>query len=97
MAVLILPNNLITNEELTGIKKKKRFNFKNPLDFDKDKLFDKLKIPFVKFLKLTLKHRYLVLIFFISIFIVSIFIFKIVFLLIWMRVLELHYIKQKNI
>ncbi|WIH85306.1 efflux RND transporter permease subunit [Brachyspira pilosicoli] len=78
-AVLILPNNLITNEELTGIKKKKRFNFKNPLDFDKDKLFDKLKIPFVKFLKLTLKHRYLVLIFFISIFIVSIFIFKIVF------------------
>ena len=78
-AVLLLPNNLITKEELTGISKRKRFNFKNPLDFDKDKLFNKLKIPFVKFLRFTLKFRYIVLIFFIVTLLITLAIAKVIF------------------
>lgn len=78
-AVLLLPNNLITKEELTGEYKRKRFNFKNPLDFDKDKLFDKLKIPFVKFLRFTLNFRYIVLMFFVVTLIITLFIAKIIF------------------
>ncbi|PPS21384.1 efflux RND transporter permease subunit [Brachyspira murdochii] len=78
-AVLLLPNNLITKEELTGEHKRKRFNFKNPLDFDKDKLFDKLKIPFIKFLRFTLKFRYIVLIFFIVTLLITLLIAKSIF------------------
>lgn len=78
-AVFLLPNNLITKEELTGITKRKRFNFKNPLDFDKDKLFDKLKAPFVKFLRFTLKFRYIVFTFFIITLIITLAIAKVIF------------------
>ena len=39
--------NLITKEELTGEHKRKRFNFKNPLDFDKDSVFDHKNIHIV--------------------------------------------------
>ena len=78
-AVLLLPNNLITKEELTGEHKRKRFNFKNPLDFDKDKLFDKLKIPFVKFLRFTLKFRYIVFIFFVVTLLITLAIARVIF------------------
>ncbi|WP_300366677.1 efflux RND transporter permease subunit, partial [Brachyspira sp.] len=78
-AIFLLPNNLITKEELTGISKRKRFNFKNPLDFDKDKLFNILKKPFVKFLRLTLKFRYIVFTFFIITLIITLAIAKVIF------------------
>ncbi len=84
-AVLLLPNNLITKSELKGItninndndKNKKRF--KNPLDFDKDKLFNVLKIPFKKLLTFMMKIRYFVIIFFIALLIFSIIISKSIF------------------
>lgn len=80
-AVLLLPNNLITKSELKGIyninNDKKRF--KNPLNFDKDKLFNILKIPFKKLLTFMMKIRYFVIIFFITLLIFSIIISKSIF------------------
>lgn len=76
-AVLILPNNLLTKEELKGInstqKSKKKGKWKNILDFDRDKLFDKMKIPFTAFLKRMLKIRYVVVIFFVVLLGLSVF------------------------
>ena len=82
-AVLLLPNNLITASELKGINdinndnKKKRF--KNPLNFDKDKLFNVLKIPFKNLLIFMMKIRYLVIIFFVALLIFSVIISKSIF------------------
>lgn len=76
-AVLILPNNLLTKEKLKGInstqKSKKKGKWKNILDFDRDKLFDKMKIPFTAFLKRMLKIRYVVVIFFVVLLGLSVF------------------------
>ena len=67
MGILLLPNNLITKDNLktlTGMDAiiYKVHKKKNPLDFDKDKLFNILKIPFKKLLTFTLKIRYLIII-----------------------------------
>ena len=83
-AILLLPNNLITKDNLktlTGMDAiiYKVHKKKNPLDFDKDKLFNILKIPFKKLLTFTLKIRYLIIILFIAILIFSIMISKSIF------------------
>jgi len=60
-AIFILPNQILGNDEdQTYKKKKKKKRFKNPLDFDKDALFNKIKIPFNFVLKKCLKARYFV-------------------------------------
>lgn len=75
-ATLILPNQLQEREErfnyLNPYKKRKK-KWKNPLDFDKDAFFDKMKIPFGIVLEKLLKVRYIVIAAFIVLFIVSIF------------------------
>ncbi|EKV56107.1 acriflavin resistance protein [Brachyspira hampsonii 30446] len=72
-AIFLLPNNLQD-------KTKKNFklfkNIKNPLDFDKEKLFNAMKNPFNKALKILLKFRYLVVLFFIVLLIFSFFLAK---------------------
>ncbi|MEI0610844.1 efflux RND transporter permease subunit [Brachyspira pilosicoli] len=74
-ATLLLPNQLQDKEDKykSYKPKKKRFNFKNPLDFDKDALFDKMKIPFGAALEKLIKVRYIVIGFFVLMFIASIF------------------------
>ena len=81
-AVLLLPNNLLTASELKGInniENKNKKIFKNPLNFDKDKLFNVLKIPFKNLLIFMMKIRYLVIIFFIALLIFSVIISKSIF------------------
>ncbi|ADG70310.1 efflux RND transporter permease subunit [Brachyspira murdochii] len=72
-AIFLLPNNLQdkTNKNLKFLKK-----IKNPLDFDKEKLFNAMKNPFNKALKTLLKFRYLVVLFFIVLLIFSFFLAK---------------------
>ncbi|MEI0797984.1 efflux RND transporter permease subunit [Brachyspira intermedia] len=74
-AIFLLPNNL---QDKT--KKNSKFNFlrkiKNPLDFDKEKLFNAMKNPFNKALKILLKFRYLVVLFFVILLIFSFFLAK---------------------
>ena len=72
-AIFLLPNNLQdkTNKKLAFLKK-----IKNPLDFDKEKLFNAMKNPFNKALKTLLKFRYLVVLFFIVLLIFSFFLAK---------------------
>ena len=73
-AILILPNQLQDKEDkYKSYKPKKKNKFKNPLDFDKDALFDKMKIPFGAVLDKLIKVRYIVIGFFIFMFIASIF------------------------
>lgn len=73
-AILILPNQLQDKEDkYKSYKPKKKNKFKNPLDFDKDALFDKMKIPFGAVLEKLIKVRYIVIGFFIFMFIASIF------------------------
>ncbi|KLI19904.1 acriflavin resistance protein [Brachyspira hyodysenteriae] len=73
-AVLILPNQLQDKEDkYKSYKPKKKSKFKNPLDFDKDALFDKMKIPFGAILEKLIHVRYIVIGFFILMFIASIF------------------------
>lgn len=76
-ALFLLPNQLVDKVKLPKpnkpLKKKRKFNFKNPLDFDKDKLFDKMKIPFRATLSRLLKMRYAVIIFFVAMLIGSFF------------------------
>ena len=83
-AVLLLPNNLITKADLKGLTGmdaiiQKVHKKKNPLNFDRDKLFNILKIPFTKLLTFMLKIRYLVIIFFIALLAFSIVISKSIF------------------
>ncbi|WP_300758989.1 efflux RND transporter permease subunit [uncultured Brachyspira sp.] len=72
-AIFLLPNNLQdkTKKNLKFLKK-----IKNPLDFDKEKLFNAMKNPFNKALKTLLKFRYLVALFFIVLLIFSFFLAK---------------------
>ncbi|WP_300712027.1 efflux RND transporter permease subunit [uncultured Brachyspira sp.] len=74
-AILILPNQLQDKEDKykSYNPKKKKSKFKNPLDFDKDALFDKMKIPFGAALEKLIKVRYVVIIFFVLMFIASMF------------------------
>lgn len=73
-AVLILPNQLQDKEDkYKSYKPKKKSKFKNPLDFDKDALFDKMKIPFGVILEKLIHVRYIVIGFFVVMFIASIF------------------------
>ncbi|CRF31602.1 acriflavin resistance protein [Brachyspira suanatina] len=73
-AVLILPNQLQDKEDkYKSYKPKKKSKFKNPLDFDKDALFDKMKIPFGAILEKLIHVRYIVIGFFVVMFIASIF------------------------
>ncbi|WP_157149939.1 efflux RND transporter permease subunit [Brachyspira sp. SAP_772] len=74
-ATLLLPNQLQDKEDKykSYKPKKKRFNFKNPLDFDKDALFDKMKIPFGVALEKLIKVRYIVVGAFVVLLIASIF------------------------
>lgn len=72
-AIFLLPNNLQD-------KSKKKIHLfskiKNPLDFDKEKLFNAMKNPFNKALKTLLKLRYLVVLFFVALLIFSFFLAK---------------------
>ena len=73
-AILILPNQLQDKEDkYKNYKPKKKSKWKNPLDFDKDKLFDKMKVPYGFFLEKCLKVRYIVILFFILMLIGSFF------------------------
>lgn len=74
-ATLLLPNQLQDKEDkYRNYKpKKKKSKFKNPLDFDKDKLFDKMKIPYGAILEKLLHVRYLVIASFVALLIGSIF------------------------
>lgn len=73
-ATLILPNQLQDNEDkYKSYKPKKKRRFKNPLDFDKDALFNKMKIPFGVILERLIKVRYIVIGFFVLMFVASIF------------------------
>ena len=74
-ATLLLPNQLQDKEDkYRNYKpKKKKSKFKNPLDFDKDKLFDKMKIPYGFMLEKLIHLRYLVISAFIVLLIGSIF------------------------
>ena len=76
-ATLILPNQLQDRDErynyLNPNKKRRKFKFKNPLDFDKDALFDKMKVPFGIVLEKLLNVRYIVIASFIILFIGSFF------------------------
>ena len=74
-ATLLLPNQLQDKEDkYKNYKpKKKKSRFKNPLDFDKDKLFDKMKIPYGATLEKLLHLRYLVIAAFVVLLIGSIF------------------------
>lgn len=80
-AILILPNNLLTKNELKRIdieEKNERINKKKSiwrkiLFFNRDKLFDKMKIPFTSFLKRMIKMRYAVIVFFIVLLGLSVF------------------------
>ncbi len=74
-AVFLLPNNLQDKAKNKG-KLKFLKNIKNPLDFDKEKLFNIIKNPFNKALKILLKFRYLVVLFFILLLIFSFFLAK---------------------
>lgn len=77
-AIFLLPNQMqdsvkIPKLDKNGNPKKKRFNFKNPLDFNKDIFFDKMKIPFGFALARLLKIRYGVIAGFVALLIGSIF------------------------
>ncbi|WP_157153264.1 efflux RND transporter permease subunit [Brachyspira murdochii] len=72
-AIFILPNNL---QDKTKKNSKLFKKIKNPLDFDKEKLFNAMKNPFNKALKTLLKFRYLVVLFFIVLLIFSFFLAK---------------------
>lgn len=78
-AIFILPNQLQDKiekykyDDAGNPKKKRKRKWKNPLNFDKDKLFDKMKIPFGAVLTRLIKVRYFVIIFFVLLFFASIF------------------------
>ncbi|WP_157154017.1 efflux RND transporter permease subunit [Brachyspira murdochii] len=73
-ATLLLPNQLQDKEDkYQSYKPKKKSKFKNPLDFDKDALFDKMKIPFGVALEKLIHIRYIVIGFFVALLIASIF------------------------
>lgn len=72
-ATLLLPNQLQDKEDKYKNYKPKKSKFKNPLDFDKDKLFDKMKIPYGAILEKLLHVRYLVIASFVALLIGSIF------------------------
>ncbi|PCG21040.1 efflux RND transporter permease subunit [Brachyspira sp. G79] len=73
-ATLLLPNQLQDKEDkYKSYKPKKKSKFKNPLDFDKDALFDKMKIPFGVALEKLIHIRYIVIGFFVALLIASIF------------------------
>ncbi|PPS23105.1 efflux RND transporter permease subunit [Brachyspira murdochii] len=73
-ATLLLPNQLQDKEDkYKSYKPKKKSKFKNPLDFDKDALFDKMKIPFGAALEKLIHIRYIVIGFFVALLIASIF------------------------
>lgn len=73
-ATLLLPNQLQDKEDkYKSYKPKKKSKFKNPLDFDKDALFDKMKIPFGIILEKLIHVRYVVIGFFVALLIASIF------------------------
>ncbi|ADG72047.1 efflux RND transporter permease subunit [Brachyspira murdochii] len=73
-ATLLLPNQLQDKEDkYQSYKPKKKSKFKNPLDFDKDALFDKMKIPFGAALEKLIHIRYIVIGFFVALLIASIF------------------------
>lgn len=80
-SILILPNNLLTKKELQGgsisnDNKNKKGGF---LNYDRDKLFDKLRIPFTKMLYKIMRFRYIAVIVFVGVLISSIFIAKDIF------------------
>ncbi|WP_020004480.1 efflux RND transporter permease subunit [Brachyspira innocens] len=73
-ATLLLPNQLQDKEDkYQSYKPKKKSKFKNPLDFDKDALFDKMKIPFGVILEKLIQVRYIVIGAFVALLIASIF------------------------
>ncbi|EKV57245.1 efflux RND transporter permease subunit [Brachyspira hampsonii] len=73
-ATLLLPNQLQDKEDkYKSYKPKKKSKFKNPLDFDKDALFDKMKIPFGAILEKLIHIRYIVIGAFVALLIASIF------------------------
>ncbi|OEJ13464.1 acriflavin resistance protein [Brachyspira hampsonii] len=73
-ATLLLPNQLQDKEDkYKSYKPKKKSKFKNPLDFDKDALFDKMKIPFGIILEKLIHVRYIVIGAFVALLIASIF------------------------
>ncbi|MDO6992482.1 efflux RND transporter permease subunit [Brachyspira innocens] len=73
-ATLLLPNQLQDKEDkYQSYKPKKKSKFKNPLDFDKDALFDKMKIPFGIILEKLIHVRYIVIGAFVALLIASIF------------------------
>ncbi|MEI0604929.1 efflux RND transporter permease subunit [Brachyspira alvinipulli] len=74
-AILLLPNQLQDKEDKYKSYKppKKKSKFKNPLDFDKDALFDKMKIPFGAALEKLINIRYIVVGAFVVLLIASVF------------------------
>lgn len=73
-ATLLLPNQLQDKEDkYKSYKPKKKSKFKNPLDFDKDALFDKMKIPFGAILEKLIHIRYIVVGAFVALLIASVF------------------------
>lgn len=74
-ATLLLPNQLQDKEDKYKSYKppKKKSKFKNPLDFDKDALFDKMKIPFGVVLEKLIHVRYIVVGAFVALLIASVF------------------------
>ena len=73
-ATLLLPNQLQDKEDkYKSYKPKKKGKFKNPLDFDKDALFDKMKIPFGAILEKLISVRYIVIGAFVALLIASVF------------------------
>ncbi|WP_028330707.1 efflux RND transporter permease subunit [Brachyspira alvinipulli] len=74
-AILLLPNQLQDKEDKYKSYKppKKKSRFKNPLDFDKDALFDKMKIPFGAALEKLIHIRYIVVGAFVALLIASVF------------------------
>lgn len=71
-AIFILPNQLLGSDEDVSIKKKKKKR-KNLLHYNKDALFNKMKIPFVFILDKMLKVRYFVVLGFTILLVFSVF------------------------
>ena len=71
-AIFILPNQLLGSDE-EPIRKKKKKKRKSIFDYNKDALFDKMRIPFTFILDKMLKLRYFVVLGFVLLLVFSIF------------------------